>query len=424
MCGFSPLCLHLSECNRSIASMQLWCTGEHSKAFSVYTRQCHRSIIAWMQLWCTWQFHTLSGMHQMHSGENQKHFQIAKLHMSIWAIQGAQIKNTNTNKSYYKQYIVIPLFKDVKPRESKKLLVYRFWLLVLCPNMITMSNCTALLNWLSDVFVCLTHFHLCKTPSQFLSYCLWQCKRNIRKFTVKIMTLFPKALLWTYTTQGKAFFHLIINIFAILAASATLPWKTSFKNKNKKQQQKLTCNKNKQAAKQNKLNQNGQMWRYHLRREDVSLQLSRGSWETDCFYLLIFQLNNLRGRCVPTALPREEGHGLQDAQWHCQPLLWLHLPVKCGVRQKVRMLFCIICELHSKMPKYTHRHCNEFVDSWQLDTVAGSWSSWEVRWGTTSRTWWTPSRSSARAPRGRWARRRRWSRRLRGWQRRLNLLFP
>ena len=113
-------------------------------------------------------------------------------------------------------------------------------------------------------------------------------------------------------------------------------------------QHKQTSNKNKQAAKQNKLNQNSQMWRYHLRREDVSLQLSRGSWETDCFYLLIFQLNNLRGRCVPTALPREEGHGLQDAQWHCQPLLWLHLPVKCGVRQKVRELFCSICELNSK----------------------------------------------------------------------------
>ena len=27
------------------------------------------------------------------------------------------------------------------------------------------------------------------------------------------------------------------------------------------------------------------------------------------------------------------------------------------------VFFCIICELHSKIPKYIHRHCNEFVDS-------------------------------------------------------------
>ena len=44
---------------------------------------------------------------------------------------------------------------------------------------------------------------------------------------------------------------------------------------------------------------------------------------------------HLRGRCLPTPLAREEGHGLQDAQRHCKPLLWLHLPVKCGVRKKV-----------------------------------------------------------------------------------------
>ena len=133
----------------------------------------------------------------------------------------------------------------------------------------------------------------------------------------------------------------------------------------------------------------------------------------DFFLLQFLKIYHLRRRCVPTALPREEGHGLQDAQWHCQPLLWLHLPVKCGVRQKVREIYW-----------YRNIHTGCFIwpsQCWELTPLhPGSWNSWEARWGTTSPTWWTPSRSSARAPRGRWARRRRWSRRSRGWRRRLN----
>ena len=54
-----------------------------------------------------------------------------------------------------------------------------------------------------------------------------------------------------------------------------------------------------------------------------------------------------------------------------------------------------------------------------LNSVAGSWNSWEVQWEMTFQTWLTPSRSSALVHRGRWGRRRRWSRRSRGWQGRL-----
>ena len=142
---------------------------------------------------------------------------------------------------------MIPLFKDAKPRESKKLLVYCFWLLVKFPNMITMSNCTALLIDFQTC-LCVWHIFICVKYTVTVRTAFDSAKRNIHKFTVKMMTLFPKALLWTYITQGKAFFHLVINIFAI-AASATLPWTT---NQKTKKQQKLTSNINKQATKTNK----------------------------------------------------------------------------------------------------------------------------------------------------------------------------